>query len=55
MTVISTAAPKTSPTSSAITRAIQNGTPYWRTSKESRTAPTTPMLPTAKLMILVAR
>ena len=55
MTVISTIAPKARPISNAITSAAQNGTLYWIVSSDSVTAPTTPILPTAKLMILVAR
>jgi hypothetical protein len=54
-TVVSTIAPKARPISRAITSASQKGTPYWRIRRERVTAPTTPMFPTAKLMILVAR
>ncbi len=53
--VASTAAPKTTPMRSDRKKAIQNGTWYWRLSRASITAPTTPMPPTAKLMIRVAR
>jgi hypothetical protein len=55
ITVISTAAPKTRPMKSAMPSATQNGTSYWRTRRDNVTAPITPMLPTAKLMIRVAR
>ena len=51
----STTAPKASPTRSATTSPTQNGTWYCTTRSERRAAPTTPMLPTAKLMIRVAR
>ena len=55
MTVISIAAPKTRPAASAMTSATQKGTWYWTTRSERSAAPMTPMLPTAKLMIRVAR
>ena len=48
-------APNASPTTSATANPTQYGTWYCTTSSDRMAAPTTPMLPTAKLMIRVAR
>ena len=54
-TAISMTAPNTSPMTRASANAAQNGTWYWIVSKDKVTAPTSPIAPTAKLMIRVAR
>ena len=55
MMVMSSSAPYNVPTTSAASRANQNGTPYCAVNNTRRPAPTSPMPPTAKLMTRVAR